>query len=263
MFKKLLQKVFGVEKDAPKDEISVTNEGFIEGTSKSRDIIRDGLFAKPKDSDEMVNFNNESVLDDMTELRNRLRAETIGGFIEDSAQRGRVYSDFKKRVTENRLTLNEKFMLDVYGIDMRAPGKKRHAFYYPSFMHIRFTGFVIGKSILDGKVIVFGGDADCGRRNIILRNKPLRYFRLLQAVKSGKPHVGFMWHKISDVELIKKLYFDENTEYYDEESRKWLTDFLLYLEYVEKYKVSNPNVLLELSEVDKIYDEISPPKASM
>lgn len=151
----------------------------------------------------------------------------------------------QKSVIRNRQHVNELFFLKRYG---KIPTKNNWA-NLPGFMSYMFKGFIVGKGIEDDRVIVFCGMKDVNERK--LNNMSIKYNTLIQ--KNGKVWRGYKWYWVNDTDTL--LVILSNAVFVDSISKQWLLDYFDYKEYIEQYRIENPDVMLDLPPRDKIEHE--------
>ena len=154
----------------------------------------------------------------------------------------------KTKVNHNRVHMNEVFFLKKYG---KVPKKTNWA-NMPGFMSMLFNGFIVGRRVSDEKVVVFCGIKDTESRT--LNGKSIKYSTLCTKCSSRAEYRGFLWYKVSNKDAL--LLILNNAVFEDEESRVWLEDYFEYMEFVEQYKIDNPDVLVDLPERQSTMDYI-------
>ena len=186
----------------------------------------------------------DEILGTGDELRDNYVFETVAEYTNrKKASRDRVVRNIKE-VVKRRGTLNDRFMLEKYGIVV----KKRGGFMYPNFMSANFGGFMIGKNVEDGRYVIFAGVTDVNRREFQLKGRKLTYSRILSHISDGKIHHGYKWYRVRDDGILREIL--GSGDFYDNESRVWLEDYFNYNEYVRKYREEHPDEKFEIDEIE-------------
>lgn len=170
--------------------------------------------------------------------------ETINQYKKRKAKEQLKVKNQIKEVIKTRMSVNDLYMQERFGV---IP-KRKSALCYPNFMAVNFNGFIVGKCIEDNSIVIFAGVQDVSDRNLVLNGRKITYNLLMRYISSDKIYHGFRWFKVKDLSILKQMY--ETGEFYDNASKIWLSDYFNYLEFIERYRVENPAVRMEIDEIE-------------
>lgn len=177
------------------------------------------------------------------EIKKSVIEGSIGEYRERVYRKKSEVEREKKEILNRRMSVNEEYMMERFGIKP----KKRTMFSFPNFMAANFSGFMIGKSIEDGKFLIFAGLSDVQARNVVIGRRPLTYSAINSYISSGVVKYGYMWYRVSDIGELRVI---SGGEFVDEASRVWLEDYFNYLEFVRGWRERNPGIKIDINEMN-------------
>jgi hypothetical protein len=177
------------------------------------------------------------------EVRKGVIEGSIGEYRENANEKRKAIEKERKEILNRRMSVNEEYMMERFGIKP----KRRTMFGFPNFMAANFSGFLIGKSVEDGKFLIFAGLSDVQDRNVVVGKRVLTYSAINSYISSGGVRYGYMWYRVSNVEELRVI---SGGEFVDEASRVWLLDYFNYLDFIRGWRERNPGLKIDINELN-------------
>lgn len=168
---------------------------------------------------------------------------SIGEYRESANAKRKAIEKERKEILNRRMSVNEEYMMERFGIKP----KRRTMFGFPNFMAANFSGFLVGKSVDDGKFLIFAGLSDVQGRNVVIGKRVLTYSAINSYISSGGVKYGYMWYRVSNIEELRVI---SGGEFVDEASRVWLFDYFNYLEFIKGWRDRNPGLKIDINELN-------------